>query len=143
MALVVHASCVALAGRAVLLLGESGAGKSDVALRLIELGGLLVSDDQTVLELSEDGELVASSPPAIAGLIEVRHVGLYRVPFVQKVPVVLAVELCFPGDVLPRLPETYFESFLDRPVQKLKLVGCEASTPVKIKIATREERQDD
>ena len=75
----VHATCVALrAGRSwrgVLLRGPSGAGKSDLALRLVEGGGRLVADDQTALVPQGSG-LVASPPGTLAGLLEVRGVGI-------------------------------------------------------------------
>ena len=65
-----HASAVAFEGRAVLITGPSGSGKSDLALRLLDRGFRLVSDDQPVVKL--DGErLVASAPPTIAGKLEV------------------------------------------------------------------------
>src|SRR3546814_5042791 len=65
----VHASCVALDGRAVLLMGASGSGKSDLALRLIDRGWSLVSDDYVTLE-SRGGKLVAAPPEQIAGRSE-------------------------------------------------------------------------
>src|SRR3546814_11301183 len=67
----VHASCVALDGRAVLLMGASGSGKSDLALRLIDRGWSLVSDDYVTLEC-RGGKLVAAPPEQIAGRMEVR-----------------------------------------------------------------------
>jgi serine kinase of HPr protein (carbohydrate metabolism regulator) len=67
-----HASTVALDGRAVLVTGPSGSGKSDLALRLLDRGFKLVSDDQTMIRL--DGERLLASPPAnIAGKLEVRY----------------------------------------------------------------------
>ncbi|RMF16145.1 MAG: serine kinase, partial [Alphaproteobacteria bacterium] len=73
----VHASCVAWHGRGILLRGPSGAGKSALALRLIEAGALLVADDYVVLDAqSTPDRLLAAPPPRIAGLIEVRGLGL-------------------------------------------------------------------
>jgi HPr kinase/phosphorylase len=89
---VVHASCVAFAGRALLILGPSGSGKSALALDLMALGGGLVADDRT--ELARAGAaLVASCPPAIAGRIEARGTGLLRADPHPPAPVVLAVDL--------------------------------------------------
>lgn len=93
----VHATLVAIAradgGRAgALLFGPPGAGKSEIALRLIETGALLVADDQVELTLG-DGGLWGAAPKALAGLIEVRGVGLVRLPFEPRVRVALAVEL--------------------------------------------------
>jgi HPr kinase/phosphorylase len=70
-----HASCVAIDGRGLLIVGVSGSGKSGLALDLMALGAVLVSDDRVVL--SRVGrDLVASAPPAISGLIEARGIGL-------------------------------------------------------------------
>jgi hypothetical protein len=73
----VHASCVACRGRAILIIGPSGSGKSDLALRLIDRGARLVSDDQTLVTL-ENGRLLASPPRTIQGLVEVRGLGHAR-----------------------------------------------------------------
>jgi HPr kinase/phosphorylase len=106
----VHASCVRLgrAGRpfgaspdaGVLLLGGSGSGKSDLALRLIALGAELVADDRTDLYIAR-GRLYARAPRRIAGLIEVRGIGILEFPHVVRVKIVLAVEL---GKPVARLP---------------------------------------
>ncbi|HUO88295.1 MAG TPA: hypothetical protein VMU08_03900 [Rhizomicrobium sp.] len=106
----IHASCVMLAGSApaglyrlgVLLLGASGAGKSDLALRLIEQGGRLVSDDRTELFI-EDGRLRARAPAALAGLMEVRGVGVISLSYETAADIALVVELVAAAAV-PRLP---------------------------------------
>ncbi len=96
----IHATAVARDGHAVLLLGASGAGKSDLALRLIDRGWRLVADDRVVLSVFA-GQLIASAPPVLAGLMEVRGVGIVPEPAVSA-PVVLALDL----EALPeRLPE--------------------------------------
>jgi serine kinase of HPr protein (carbohydrate metabolism regulator) len=87
-----HASTVALDGRAVLLTGASGSGKSDLALRLLDRGFTLVSDDQTIV--SRDGErLIASAPANIAGKLEVRGIGIVEVNHAGEMPIALLVEL--------------------------------------------------
>ena len=95
-----HATAVALDGRCVLLLGPSGAGKSDLALRLLDRGWRLVADDYVVL-VQEKGVLWASAPPLLAGLIEVRGVGIMPEPALARAPVVLALDLATPPDRLP------------------------------------------
>lgn len=96
-----HATSVAENGRAALITGPSGSGKSDLALRLIDRGFRLVSDDQTLLK--RDGErLVAAAPPTIAGKLEVRGIGIVDMQHAEDVPVALVVELT--SDI-QRLPD--------------------------------------
>lgn len=87
-----HGSAVAFAGRGVLILGASGTGKSALALALVGRGGALVADDRVQLE-RRGTALVASAPPALAGLVEVRGLGLVRLPAVPEAVVTLAVDL--------------------------------------------------
>ena len=97
-----HASCVAVEGRGLLILGHSGAGKSALAVRLIALGALLVSDDQTVV-MATGGRLVATCPnSALQGLIEARGIGILRAAVCDAVDLVLAIDLAQPEpDRLP------------------------------------------
>lgn len=88
-----HATAVAVDGRAVLLLGPSGAGKSGLALELMALGAALVADDGVILSRSSDGVLHASPPDATRGLIEARGVGLLRAAPLDRATVALAVDL--------------------------------------------------
>jgi HPr kinase/phosphorylase len=99
---ILHASCVAVDGRGLLILGPSGSGKSALVIRLIALGALLVSDDQTLV--AREGEtLVASCPnPALRGLVEARGLGILRAPAVDSVPLMLVIDLGQPEpDRLP------------------------------------------
>ncbi|MBQ1203352.1 MAG: HPr kinase/phosphatase C-terminal domain-containing protein [Loktanella sp.] len=87
-----HASCVAWADRAVVILGAAGQGKSGLALQLMALGCTLVADDRVILR--RDGDmLIAACPPAIAGLIEARGVGILTAKTQPKAQVVLVVDL--------------------------------------------------
>ncbi len=99
---ILHASCVAVEGRGLLILGPSGAGKSALAIRLIALGALLVSDDRTRLT-ARDGSLEAVCPsPAQHGLIEARGLGILRAPAVDSVRLALVTDLGQPEpDRLP------------------------------------------
>src|SRR5258705_8814066 len=88
----VHASTVAVDGRAVLITGPSGSGKSDLTLRLLDRGFMLVSDDQTIVK-RDGARLVASAPPNIAGKLEIRGIGIVEMDCVNSLPVALLVEL--------------------------------------------------
>jgi HPr kinase/phosphorylase len=87
-----HATCVAVDGRGLLILGSSGSGKSSLALRLMAFGAGLVADDRTDIQLI-DGKLVASAPTPLRGLIEARGVGILCADPVGPVPLTLAVDL--------------------------------------------------
>lgn len=97
----VHASTVAREGRAILITGASGSGKSDLALRLIDRGFTLVSDDRTIVRRVGD-RLVASAAPNIAGKLEIRGIGIVDMDTVDDVPVALIVELT---RAIQRLPD--------------------------------------
>lgn len=99
--LLLHATAVAYGGRAVILKGASGSGKSSLALQLISLGATLVADDGVRLWRSHD-RLIAGPPARIAGLIEARFVGLMRLPYEAEAEVALVVDLDL--DEAHRLP---------------------------------------
>ena len=89
---ILHASCVAVDGRGLLILGPSGSGKSALALRLMALGAELVADDRT--EIAPEGDaLMARCPPTLSGLIEARGMGILSVTPLSQAPVVLVVDL--------------------------------------------------
>lgn len=110
--MILHASCIAIAGKALLILGPSGSGKSALALKLMAYGAGLISDDQTGLR-REGGRLIAFCPSAaIRGLIEARGIGLLRSPAAIPSEVVLVVDLAQPEQ--DRLP----------PRRTISLAGC-------------------
>jgi serine kinase of HPr protein (carbohydrate metabolism regulator) len=132
--MLLHATCVAIKDKGVLLTGDPGSGKSDLALRLIDEGAELVADDMTKLCIVDE-HLVATAPNTIAGMMEVRHVGLLRLPHRASVTVSLYVELVSQTENLERLPEGSSFVLLDHSVPLLKLPALSASTPAKIRAA--------
>ena len=128
----IHASTVAKEGRAVLITGPSGSGKSDLALRLLDRGFTLVSDDRTILRKDVD-RLLAFSPPNIPGKLEIRGIGIVEMENVSDVPVALLVELT--SDI-QRLPDDGRE----RPILGITLPfitidAMTASAPAKVDLA--------
>jgi HPr kinase/phosphorylase len=133
-----HASCVELGGTGVVLLGASGSGKSDLALRLIDAGASLVADDRLTLE--RRGDLLVGRPaPALAGLLEVRGFGIVRLPWCAESRLGLVVELR-PEAPLPRLPEPEAYELLGLPLSHLRLDPRAPSAAAKIRLALSAER---
>lgn len=119
--LVVHASTVAVAGRAVLIRGASGSGKSALALQLIALGAALIADDRTILTRDDDC-VVADAPKAIHGLIEARGVGLLQCAAVGQVPLALIVDMDDPEP--KRLPDKHQDELLGVTLPVLRNPGA-------------------
>lgn len=126
-----HASCVSIGGRAILIEGLSGSGKSDLALRLIDRGAALVSDDYTIVRRI-DGKLIASAPPNIGGLIEVRGVGLVPMTFESDVPIALIASIATTIERLPDLNSTRIVAGVAIPT--CLIAPLEASAPIKIEM---------
>jgi serine kinase of HPr protein (carbohydrate metabolism regulator) len=128
----IHASTVALDGRAVLISGPSGSGKSDLALRLLDRGFVLVSDDRTIIR--RDGDtLIASAPETIKGKLEIRGVGIFDMETAGDVPVALVVELT--SDI-QRLPDDSRERLvLGIGVPLISIDAMSASAASKVALA--------
>ncbi|MCJ7422199.1 HPr kinase/phosphorylase [Sphingomicrobium astaxanthinifaciens] len=133
---IVHATSVAIHGNAVLFLGASGSGKSDLALRLIDRGHQLIADDRTIVHLDHDA-LHASPPPTIAGKLEARGVGILDLPHVADVPVALAIGLDSPIERFP-LDEKEM-TLLGCRVPLLALDARAPSAPILVEQALRRE----
>ncbi len=131
----IHATAVAFAGRAVLLRGASGSGKSDLALRLVDDGAALVADDQTCLS-RRGAELWATAPEPLKDLMEVRGIGIVRVPSLAEAPVALLVDLVREAEI-ERSPEPDAESLLGVALPRLRLSAASASAPAKVRLALR------
>ncbi len=110
---ILHATCVSVDGRGLLIMGPSGSGKSSLAIRLLALGAKLVSDDRTALWV-EKGHIHARCPaPVIGRLIEARGVGLLHAPTVEGTVLALVADLSKTEQ--DRLP----------PFRKVTIMGCE------------------
>ncbi len=126
-----HGSCAVRGGIGVLLLGQPGCGKSDLLLRLIDRGFGLVADDQVVVENGW-----AAPPPALAGLIELRGIGLLRMDHVAPVPLrlVMALDDTVAGlGPAERLPEPRMHPGLGLPM--LRVAPFAASAAFRTEIA--------
>ncbi len=125
-----HASCAAWDGAGVLLLGRPGSGKSDLLLRLLDIGFMLVADDQVDIEQG-----TARPPPTLAGLLEVRGLGIVRRPWLSQARLYLAVELDqpvgFKREARMPLPRRHLD--LDLPL--IALDPFPASAPRRVALA--------
>ena len=127
----IHAGCVAIGGRGVLIAGGSGRGKSDLALRLIDRGARLVSDDYTMVRAA-GGRLFASAPARISGRIEVRGIGIAELAAVSEAPLCLIAAL----DAVPeRLPQVSSRRLLGIELPAIAIAALEASAPIKLELA--------
>ncbi len=134
-ALLVHGTVVAIDGGGVLLRGPSGRGKSDLALRLIDAGARLVADDQVLLQRT-GMQVLASAPAALAGLLEIRGVGIVAVDALSAAPLALIADLVLP-DAVERLPERRIETVLGLALPLIALAPFEASAAAKLRFALR------
>lgn len=128
----IHATCIAIGEAGVLIEGPSGCGKSDLALRLIDRGAMLVSDDYTELEGTGD-ELTARAPATIAGQIEIRGLGIETVAHRSQVAVALAVAACAAPERMP-LPGQH-RRLCGHDVPLIALPLLEPSAPIKVERA--------
>jgi serine kinase of HPr protein (carbohydrate metabolism regulator) len=127
-----HSSTVALDGRAVLISGPSGSGKSDLALRMLDRGFTLVSDDRTIIR-KQGSKLIASAPETIKGKLEVRGVGIVEMETVANVPLALVVELT--SDI-QRMPDDSQERLiLGAGIPLINVDALTASAPSKVALA--------
>jgi serine kinase of HPr protein (carbohydrate metabolism regulator) len=131
--MLVHATTVAIDGRAILILGASGRGKSDLALRLIDRGAVLVADDYTEVE-PHGGCLLARAPASIRGMIEVRGIGIVEAATVDAAPVALAIDL----DREPeRMPEAAWRDLHGIAIPEVAIAPFEASAAIKAELALK------
>jgi HPr kinase/phosphorylase len=139
----IHGTCVVVDGMGVLIRGPSGSGKSDLAMRLIERGGLLVADDQVQVVSAVDAggraSLLASAPANLFGLVEARGVGVVRLNAAQtarQVALALVVDLV-ETDGVERYPDAATTTLADIALPRIALAGMEASAPFKLTLALK------
>src|ERR1700710_250865 len=118
--MLMHASCAGREDKGILLTGPSGSGKSDLLLRLLDRGFMLVADDQ--VDIGADG--LARAPDTLAGLLEVAGLGLMRLPFLKEIRPVLVAEL---GPSVPRLPAPERDTMRGLPRPRLDPRGASAA----------------
>ena len=130
----IHASCVAIGDAGVLLRGPSGSGKSDLALRLIDQGAMLVADDMVVLTAMTGGHLQAHAPAPLAGLLEVRGIGPLRLAYRDSIELRLAVDL-LPAATIERVPLPGQAGHLGCRLPLIRLDPAAASAPARLRLA--------
>ena len=126
-----HSTAVVIEDLGLLIRGQSGSGKSDLALRLIDSGATLISDDLTICK--KIGDYLYLYPHSnTKGLLEVREIGIMTVPYVENIKLTLVVELV--EEKSERIPEMMSCSILGMKFPKIKIFGKSSSAVAKIKI---------
>lgn len=131
----IHASCVSLDDVGLLIRGTPGSGKSDLAARLIDGGGELVADDRVDLTC-RDGTILAAAPETIAGLLEIRGVGILRMPHRASARIGLVIDLVDRGQI-ERVPEAAVHDYMGIAVPLLRLWPFEPSAAAKVRFAVK------
>ncbi len=133
----VHGTVVALDGAGVLLRGDAGVGKSDLALRLLAEGWTLIADDRVALD-AVGGRLVARCPDALRGMLEVRGYGIVRLTtgeWMSMATLHLAVDLTDQADAIPRMPEARFFRHSGIECPAMQLYPFQASAGARLRLA--------
>ena len=130
---IIHSTAVSLNGDGILIKGPSGSGKTDLALRLIESGGKLISDDQVIIK-KKAKRLFLSSPKKLNGLMQLSGIGIVKADYVQNIPLELVVKLQ-PYKNLDPFPINKEEIIKDLSIPALNLYSFAVSATAKIKVA--------
>ena len=134
--MLVHGTAVRFEGKGLLIKGPSGSGKSDLALRLIDKGAVLVRDDQQLIRQTDKG-LEMATPERLQGLLEVRGVGIVQVPYEVTCQMEMIVTLKERKDI-DRLPNTQFDKYFGIQIPKICLHAFDQSAPLKISLMLTE-----
>lgn len=128
----IHATLVSYDNKGILLMGPSGSGKSDLALRLItDYKAKLVADDRVDL-FEKNKHLYGCSPQNIFKKLEIRGLGIAELSAKKETPINLCVELCINRKDIERIPDTQYVEFLGFSVEKINLYPFDCSTTCKI-----------
>jgi len=130
---IIHSTAISLNGDGILIKGPSGSGKTDLALRLIESGGKLISDDQVIIKRKAK-RLFLSSPKELNGLMQLSGIGIVKTDYVQNIPLELVVKLQ-PYKNLDPFPIKKEEIIKDLSIPALSLYSFAVSATAKIKVA--------
>tara|TARA_E500000331_G_scaffold345155_1_gene382319 strand:+ start:368 stop:787 length:420 start_codon:yes stop_codon:yes gene_type:complete len=130
-----HATSVAIEDNGVAIFGDPGSGKSDLALRLIDSGATLISDDITVFSKLEKN-INLFGIENTKGLLEVREVGIITVPYVEGIKLKLVVRLT--DKVIERIPKKNNINLLGLKFPKLEINGKNSSSVAKVKVKLNE-----
>ncbi len=133
-----HSSSVVIDDNGVLILGDSGSGKSDLALRLIDNGATLISDDISICRKNSNN-IYLHCPPEIKGLLEVREIGIITVPFVERIKLRLVVNLKSKNN--ERFPKDNSFRILGIKIPLISIEGKNSSAVAKIKVKLNEIRE--
>ncbi len=126
-----HSTSVVIEDLGILIRGQSGIGKSDLALRLIDSGATLISDDLTICK--KIGDYLYLYPHSkTKGLLEVREIGIMTVPYVENIKLTLVVELV--EQEFERIPRMMSCNIFGIKFPKIKIFGKSSSAVAKIKI---------
>ena len=134
----IHSSSVVIEDNGVLILGNSGSGKSDLALRLIDNGATLISDDISICRKNSNN-IYLYCPPEIKGLLEVREIGIITVPFVERIKLRLVVNLKSNNN--ERFPKDSSFRILGIKIPIINIEGKNSSAVAKIKVKLNEIRE--
>ena len=134
----IHSTSVVIDDNGVLILGDSGSGKSDLALRLIDNGATLISDDISICRKNSNN-IYLHCPPEIKGLLEVREIGIITVPFVERIKLRLVVNLKSNNN--ERFPKDSSFRILGIKIPIINIEGKNSSAVAKIKVKLNEIRE--
>ena len=134
----IHSTSVVIDDNGVLILGDSGSGKSDLALRLIDSGATLISDDISICRKNSNN-IYLYCPPEIKGLLEVREIGIITVPFVERIKLRLVVNLKSNNN--ERFPKDSCFRILGIKIPIINIEGKNSSAVAKIKVKLNEIRE--